>query len=223
MKSKKVLIPVVLLTLVLIIAGIFTFNKKSNTETTNKETSVTDSEDSSNPRKEETPNSNSSEVSSNSNKDTESKDNAAQNKESSNNSTNDESNKDSNTSTNSDTNSSTTNSDTVNTIFSEKDAANTLLIYLLGNEELNPKCIIPVALANETNVATPNNNSNIFFYTSEPLTDKTTDGIIITISDYNSENKTYKYELRDYADLLQKEDMILAQGTVAKNGEVTSD
>ncbi|MBE6050137.1 MAG: hypothetical protein E7214_05580 [Clostridium sp.] len=228
MKSKKVLVPVILIA-VIIIAGIFTFNQNSNTETENKETSVTASVDSATPNKEESSNSDSSEVSSNSNKNSESKGNEVQNnkpKDTNNTSTNNDvsdSNKDTNQPKDSNNNSSTTNSNTANTTFSEKDAATNLLVYLLGNEELKSQYITPVTLASGSNVATQKEGSNIFYFNSEPLTENSNNGIIITILDYNSDTKTYKYELKDYADLLEGQDTVLAKGTVAQSGEVTTD
>lgn len=224
MKSRKILVPVILVALVLIVTGICIFNKDSNTETANTETSTTDNVNSSK-NAEETPATDSNEGSSDSNKNTDSK--ATDSSEDSNTSSNDknaEINKDSNASNNSDTsnNNSNSQSSTVNTIFTEKDAANLLLAYLLGSDELETQHLTPVSLADGTNIASEKADSNTFYFNSAPFTTDATDGIIVTISGYNSANKTYNYELRDYADLLQGQADVLATGTVANNGEVTT-
>ncbi len=224
MKSRKILVPAILVALVLIVTGICTFNKDSNTETAKTETSTTDKV---NPSKntEETPATDSNEGSSDSNKNTDSKDtDSSKDSNTSSNDKNAEVNKDSNASNNSDTinNNNSSQNSTVNTIFTEKDAANLLLAYLLGSDELETQHLTPVSLADGTNIASEKADSNTFYFNSAPFTTDATDGIIITISDYNSANKTYNYELKDYADLLQGQADAIATGTVANNGEVTT-
>ena len=224
MKSRKILVPAILVALVLIVTGICTFNKDSNTETAKTETSTTDKVNSSK-NTEETPATDSNEGSSDSNKNTDSKDtDSSKDSNTSSNDKNAEVNKDSNASNNSDTSNNNSNSQnsTVNTIFTEKDAANLLLAYLLGSDELETQHLTPVSLADGTNIASEKADSNTFYFNSAPFTTDATDGIIITISDYNSANKTYNYELKDYADLLQGQADAIATGTVANNGEVTT-
>ena len=224
MKSRKILVPAILVALVLIVTGICTFNKDSNTETAKTETSTTDKVNSSK-NTEETPATDSNEGSSDSNKNTDSKDtDSSKDSNTSSNDKNAEVNKDSNASNNSDTinNNNSSQNSTVNTIFTEKDAANLLLAYLLGSDELETQHLTPVSLADGTNIASEKADSNTFYFNSAPFTTDATDGIIITISDYNSANKTYNYELKDYADLLQGQADAIATGTVANNGEVTT-
>ena len=230
MKSRKILVPAILVALVLIVTGICTFNKDSNTETAKTETSTTDKVNSSK-NTEETPATDSNEGSSDSNKNTDSKDtDSSKDSNTSSNDKNAEVNKDSNASNNSDTSNNNNNNNnnnssqnsTVNTIFTEKDAANLLLAYLLGSDELETQHLTPVSLADGTNIASEKADSNTFYFNSAPFTTDATDGIIITISDYNSANKTYNYELKDYADLLQGQADAIATGTVANNGEVTT-
>ena len=227
MKSRKILVPVILVALVLIVTGICIFNKDSNTETAKTETSTTDKVNSSK-NTEETPATDSNEGSSDSNKNTDSKDtDSSKDSNTSSNDKNAEVNKDSNASNNSDANNNNNNNNssqnsTVNTIFTEKDAANLLLAYLLGSDELETQHLTPVSLADGTNIASEKADSNTFYFNSAPFTTDATDGIIITISDYNSANKTYNYELKDYADLLQGQADAIATGTVANNGEVTT-
>ena len=231
MKSRKILVPVILVALVLIVTGICIFNKDSNTETAKTETSTTDKVNSSK-NTEETPATDSNEGSSDSNKNIDSKDtDSSKDSNTSSNDKNAEVNKDSNASNNSDTSNNNNNNNnnnnssqnsTVNTIFTEKDAANLLLAYLLGSDELETQHLTPVSLADGTNIASEKADSNTFYFNSAPFTTDATDGIIITISDYNSANKTYNYELKDYADLLQGQADAIATGTVANNGEVTT-
>ena len=227
MKSRKILVPVILVALVLIVTGICIFNKDSNTETAKTETSTTDKVNSSK-NTEETPATDSNEGSSDSNKNTDSKDtDSSKDSNTSSNDKNAEVNKDSNASNNSDANNNNNNNNssqnsTVNTIFTEKDAANLLLAYLLGSDELETQHLTPVSLADGTNIASEKADSNTFYFNSAPFTTDATDGIIITISDYNSANKTYNYEIKDYADLLQGQADAIATGTVANNGEVTT-
>lgn len=76
---------------------------------------------------------------------------------------------------------------------------------------------------NTITVSKTGEDSNTYYSGVSPLSDNSSDGLIITIENYDDSTKVYTYSLKNYSDVKSgNTSNILDNGTVPEKGDVTS-
>lgn len=109
-----------------------------------------------------------------------------------------------------------------------EDAVKKLLDFYLGEEDSYNQNTVKVKITkgtdNSVTISKTDEDSNTYYSGSAALSDTTTEGLIITIDNYDENTKTFTYTLKNFTDVKSGTDNnILDSGKIPEEGNVISD
>ena len=112
-------------------------------------------------------------------------------------------------------------------ITNKDEAIKKLVDFYLGQDNTFMQNTTKVNLTtnsdNTITISKTDEDSNTYYSGVSPLSDNSSDGLIITIENYDDSTKVYTYSLKNYSDVKSgNTSNILDNGTVPEKGDVTS-